>query len=158
MATDFGCDGFEAAAHLLDLDGHGGQGGGVLAAGAVLVDDGAQVGPAVESGPADLRACCYLSERDGLSGGGELGAGGLDPGRLVRSAGIGLADEQVEPVQEAAVAGGLVAPAAFGGVGGESFGVDSLQLQHREKGGVVAEVRAVLADVGVGARSLGGGA
>src|SRR5215471_15625571 len=74
------------------------------------------------------------------------------------SAGMGLGDEQVEPVDEAAVAGGLVAPAAGGGVGGERFGVGALQLQHRQEAGLGAEVRAVLADVGVGARALGGGA
>src|SRR5437867_10717284 len=74
------------------------------------------------------------------------------------SAGIGLADQQVEPFGEAAVAGGLGAPAAGGGVGGEGFGIGSLQLQDGQEAGVVAEVRAVLADVGVGARSLGGGA
>ena len=45
MAADFGGDGFEAAAQLVDLDGQAGQGGGVAAAGAVLLDDGAQVGP-----------------------------------------------------------------------------------------------------------------
>src|SRR6266566_6377626 len=73
------------------------------------------------------------------------------------SAGIGLGDEQVEPFEEAAVAGGFGAPAAGGGVGGEGFGVGALQLQYRQEAGLGAEVRAVLADVGVGARSLGGG-
>src|SRR5438094_8973818 len=75
-----------------------------------------------------------------------------------RSAGMGLADEQVEPLDEAAVPGCLVAPAAGGGVGGERFGVGPLQLQHGQEAGLGAEVRAVLADVGVGARALGGGA
>ena len=56
VAADFGGDGFEAAAQLVDLDGQAGQGAGVLAAGAVLVDDGAQVGPPVKSGAADARA------------------------------------------------------------------------------------------------------
>src|SRR5439155_20693770 len=74
------------------------------------------------------------------------------------SAGTGLADEQVEPVDEAAVPGSLVAPAAGGGVGGECFGVDALQLQHGQEAGPGAEVRAVLADVGIGAGALGGGA
>ena len=68
VAADFGGDGFEAAAHLVDLDGQAGQGGGVLAPGAVLVDDGAQVGPPVEGGAADPRACCDCRERDGLPG------------------------------------------------------------------------------------------
>ena len=54
-----------------------------LAAGAVLVDDGAQVGPPVEGGAADPGAGGYVGEGDGLPGGGQLGAGGLDPGQLV---------------------------------------------------------------------------
>src|SRR6266436_9878325 len=74
------------------------------------------------------------------------------------SAGIGLGDEQVEPFEEAAVAGGFVAPAGRGGVGGEGFGVGALQWHDGQEAGVVAEVRAVLADIGVGARALGGGA
>ena len=83
VAADFGGDGFEAAAQLVDLDGETGQGGGVAAAGAVFLDDGAQVGPPVEGGPADTGAGGYVGEGDGLPGGGELGAGGLDPGLLV---------------------------------------------------------------------------
>jgi hypothetical protein len=83
VAADLGGDGFEAAAQLVDLDDETGQGGGVAAAGAVLLDDGAQVGPAVEGGPADPRAGGCFGERDGLPGRGELGAGGLDPGLLV---------------------------------------------------------------------------
>src|SRR6266700_148644 len=53
-----------------------------------------------------------------------------------RSAGMGLGDEQVEPVDEAAVAGGFGAPAAGGGVGGEGFGVGALQLQYRAELGL----------------------
>ena len=83
VAADVGGDGFEAAAQLVDLEGEAGQGGGFAAAGAVLVDERAQVGPPVEGGPADLGAGGYFGERDGLPGGGELGAGGLDPGQLV---------------------------------------------------------------------------
>ena len=83
VAADLGGDGFEAAAQLVDLDGETGQGGGVVAAGAVLLDDGAQVSPPVEGGPADPGAGGYFGERDGLPGGGQLGAGGLDPGQLV---------------------------------------------------------------------------
>src|SRR6266702_4697652 len=75
-----------------------------------------------------------------------------------RSAGIGLGDEQVEPLDEAAVAGGFLAPAPGLSVGGERLGVGALQLQHRQEAGPGAEVRAVLADVGVGAGALGGGA
>src|SRR5947207_12708193 len=74
------------------------------------------------------------------------------------SAGMGLGDERIEAFDEAAVAVGLAAPAAGGGVGGEGFGVGALQLKHRQEAGLGAEVRAVLADVGVSARALGGGA
>ncbi len=83
VVADLGGDGFEAAAQLVDLHGQAGQGAGVLAAGAVLVDDGAQVGPPVEGGAADACACCYFFEGDGLPGSSEVGAGGLDPGQLV---------------------------------------------------------------------------
>src|ERR1035441_7248339 len=65
VAADFGGDGFEAAAQLIDLDGETGQGGGVVAAGAVFLDDGAQLGVAVEGGPADAGAGGYFGERDG---------------------------------------------------------------------------------------------
>jgi hypothetical protein len=83
VAADAGGDGFEAAAQLVDLDGEAGEGGGVAGAGAVLVDDGAQVGPPVEGGAADPGEDGYLTEGDGLPGRGELGAGGLDPGQFV---------------------------------------------------------------------------
>jgi hypothetical protein len=83
VAADLGGDGFEAVAQLVDLDGETGQGGGVAVAGAVLLDDGAQVGPPVKSGPADPGAGGYFPERDGLPGRGQLGADALDPGRLV---------------------------------------------------------------------------
>ena len=79
VAADLGGDGFEAAAQLVDLDGQAGQGAGILTAGAVLLDDSAQVGPPVKGGPADPRAGGYFGERDGLPGGCEVGAGGLDP-------------------------------------------------------------------------------
>ena len=68
---------------LVDLHGQAGQGGGVASAGAVLVDERAQVGPPVEGGAADAGARGYLAEGDGLPGRGELGAGGLDPGLVV---------------------------------------------------------------------------
>ena len=83
MAANLGGEGFEAAAQLVELDGQAGQGAGILTAGPVLLDDDARVGLPVEGGPADLRAGGYFPERDGLPGGGELGAGSLDPGQLV---------------------------------------------------------------------------
>jgi hypothetical protein len=85
VAADAGGDGFEAAAQLVDLHDQAGQGGGVLPAGAVLLDDGVQVGPPVESCAADPGAGGYFGEGDGLPGCGELGAGGFDPGLLVVS-------------------------------------------------------------------------
>jgi hypothetical protein len=80
VVTDLGGDGFETAAQLVDLDGQAGQGAGILAAGAVFLDDGAQVVPPVKRGPADAGSAGYFGERDRLPGGGQLGAGGLDPG------------------------------------------------------------------------------
>jgi hypothetical protein len=85
VAADAGGEGFDAAAQLVDLHGQAGQGGGVASAGAVLVHERAQVGPPVEGGPADVGAVGYFGECDGLSGGGQFGAGGLDPGQLVVS-------------------------------------------------------------------------
>ena len=76
-------DGFETAAQLVDLHGQAGEGGGVAAAGAVVVDESAQVGPPVEGGAADVGEDGDLAEGDGLPGGGQFGAGGLDPGQLV---------------------------------------------------------------------------
>ena len=50
---------------------------------------------------------------------------------------------------------GLVDPTACLGVGRQRFGVDPLGRQDGNAGGVGAEVGAVLADVGIGTRSLG---
>jgi hypothetical protein len=83
VAADAGSDGFEAAAQLVDLHGQAGHGGGVASAGAVLVNDSAQVGPPVEGGAADAGEDGYLFECDGPPSGGQLGAGCLDPGQLV---------------------------------------------------------------------------
>jgi hypothetical protein len=44
VAADFGGEGFEALAELVDLDGEAGEGEGVALVLAVLVDDGAQFG------------------------------------------------------------------------------------------------------------------
>ena len=64
--------------------------------------------------------------------------------------------EGVEAGDEAPVTIGFIDPAARLGVGGQCFGVDPLSREHRDAGGVGAEVGAVLADVGVGTRTLGG--
>jgi hypothetical protein len=63
VAADLGSDGFDAAAQLVDLDGETGQGSGVVAAGAVLLDDSAQAGPPVEGGPADAGGGRLLRRR-----------------------------------------------------------------------------------------------
>ena len=52
----------------------------------------------------------------------------------------------------------FVDPAACLGVDEECLGVDALRGEHGGRCGVGAEAGAVLADVGVGAGSLGGGA
>jgi len=48
VAADLGGEGFEALAELVDLDGEAGEAQGVALVLAVLVDDGAQFGVAVE--------------------------------------------------------------------------------------------------------------
>ena len=53
---------------------------------------------------------------------------------------------------------GFVDPASVLGVGEERFGVDALDGEHGDGGGVGAEAGAVFADVGVGAGALGWGA
>jgi hypothetical protein len=77
------------------------------------------------------------------------------PARFIRP---GAADEQVEPLDEGAVAGCFFAAAAPLGVGGERFGVGALGGEDRQEALLGAEVGAVLADVGVRAGALGGGA
>jgi hypothetical protein len=64
----------------------------------------------------------------------------------------------VEAVEQAPVAGGFFAPAADLGIGGEDLHVGVLGGQYGAKRGVGTEVRAVFADVGVGAGALRGGA
>ena len=58
----------------------------------------------------------------------------------------------------AVISAGFVCPAAGFGVGEQGLGVGALGAQDGEEAGVGTEVRAVLADVGVAAGSLGGGA
>ena len=53
VASDFGGEGFDAGAELVDLDGESGEGEGVAVSLAVFLDQGAQLGVPVESGPAD---------------------------------------------------------------------------------------------------------
>ena len=158
VATDLGGDGFEATAQLVDLDGLAGQGSGVAIADAVLVDNGVQVGPPVEDDPADPGAGGYFGERDCCPAAASSAQAASTRACSSWSAGTGVGDEQVEPVDEARVPGGFGAPAAGGGVGGERFGVGPLQLHDQQEAGVGMEVRTMLADVGVGAGALGGGA
>ena len=56
------------------------------------------------------------------------------------------------------MAGGFFSPAARFGVGEECLGVGVLGGQDRQERGTGAEAGAVLADVGVGAAALDGGA
>ena len=56
------------------------------------------------------------------------------------------------------MAGGFFSPAAGFGVGEERLGVGALGGQDGQERGIGAEAGAVLADVGVGAAALGGGA
>lgn len=64
----------------------------------------------------------------------------------------------VEAGDEPAVAVGLVDPPTGLGIFCQRLGVDALGREHRDAGGVGAEARTVLADVGIGARTLGWGA
>src|SRR5437016_11238924 len=53
LAADFGGEGFEGGAELVDLDGQPGEGQRVAEALPVFPDDGAQFGVPVEGGAAD---------------------------------------------------------------------------------------------------------
>jgi hypothetical protein len=83
VAADAGGNGFEAMPELVDLNGQAGQGAGVASAGAVFVDDRAQVGAPVESGAADAGERSDLGKGDGLAVAGQGGAGGLDFGKFL---------------------------------------------------------------------------
>jgi len=85
---------------------------------------------------------------------------GLATTRLLATRGVaaGLVDELVQAFGEPAVPGGLLVPAAGLGVGGQCEGVGVLGAQNSEEAGVGAVVRAVFADVCVGAGSLRRGA
>ena len=79
--ADLGGHGFEALAELVELDSEAGEGEGVLAPLAVLVDDGVQLRAAIKSGPADPGASGNGVEGDLLAGGGEIDTGLLDAGQ-----------------------------------------------------------------------------
>ena len=137
-----------------------GEGERVAAVLAVFFDDGAEFGAPVEGGAADAGV-----GGDGVEGDGGAGrraswaAGAFDANGGFVGHGVSvLVQELVEAFDEAAVAGGFLAPAAGVGVGGQRRGVGALGGQDRQEGRFGAEVRAVLADVGVGAGSLGRGA
>src|ERR1035441_11071199 len=71
------------------------------------------------------------------------------------SAGIGVGDQGVDALDEAAMTGDFGSPSPCLGVSEKRLGVDALEAQDRQEGLLGTEVRAVLADVRVGARSLG---
>ena len=74
------------------------------------------------------------------------------------SLGAGLGDERVESVKKSAVPVCFVDPTPVLGVGEQGLSVDALSAEHGDRGGVGSEAGAVLADVGVGAGTLGRGA
>jgi len=67
-----------------------------------------------------------------------------------------LNQERVEAADESSMAICLLDPAAGFSIVSECFGIDPLSREHQDTCSVRAEVGAVLADVGVGARTLGG--
>ena len=174
LPADFRGDGVEGLGEVVDAVGQPGEGEQFAVAGAVAVDDRAEVAAAVAGGAADAGCGGDGGEGDVRAGGDERFAGRADPGGVggrvrvgsavgfvsggCRSFCSGVGDQLVEAVGEAAVSVGFVGPAAGFGVRGERGGVGALGGEHGEEAGVGAEVRAVLADVGVGAGSLGGGA
>jgi hypothetical protein len=68
-----------------------------------------------------------------------------------------LGDERIESGDELAMPVCLVDPSALCCVCGQLLGVDALGCKDSEVGGVGVKAGAVLADVGIGARSLCGG-
>ena len=68
MASDVVSDSLDRGAEVRDLVGEAGQGAGVGLSGAVLVDDGAQLGVAVEGRAADLGEAGDGGEGDLLVG------------------------------------------------------------------------------------------
>ena len=79
--ADFGSDGFEALAELVELDGETGEGEGLLALLAVLGHDGVEFRAAIEGGPPDAGSSSNRVEGDLLAVGGEFDAGLFDPGQ-----------------------------------------------------------------------------
>ena len=133
VAADLGGDFLEGGAEVGDLGGEPGQGGGFSSAGAVLFDDGAEVGVAVEGGSAEPGAGGDGVEGDrvrGVARGRRRRPRRVAVCRLV-SSGLGLFDVGVQACDEAAVTFDFAAPAAGLGVTGEGFGVGSLRGQDR---------------------------
>ena len=156
MVADLGSHRFEALAELVELDGETGEGERLLALAAVLGHYGVELRTPVESGPADFGVGCYSVEGEILAGGGELDAGLLHTGRtLVRHPALALAMSSVEALDEATVPCGFVAPAPRFGICGEAFGIGALGAKDLQERRLGAEVRAVLAYVGIGARRPG---
>src|SRR5688572_6496412 len=79
-------DGFECGAEVCYLAAESGERAGLCCVGAVFGDDGAQVGVAVEGGPAKPGGVGDGGEGHLPVGLGEVGAGSFDPGE-----GVGVA-------------------------------------------------------------------
>ncbi len=79
MLADVAGDGFKRGAQVADLGGQARESAGVGLPGAVLADDGAELGVAVEGGPGQPGAGGDRGEGDRLSSLCEFGRGPLDP-------------------------------------------------------------------------------
>ncbi len=78
LVADSVGEGFEAGAEVGDFGGEAGEGVAVVAVAAVVVDDGSELGVAVEGGAADAGVFGDGGERDLFAGLGEVRAGGFD--------------------------------------------------------------------------------
>jgi hypothetical protein len=83
VAPDFGGDGIQGGAQVIDLAGEPGERVRFACAGTVLFDDGAQLRSPVEGGAANVCVVGDGVESDRAAGLGELGAGSFDAGETV---------------------------------------------------------------------------
>ncbi len=130
MAADFGGDCVQGDAEVGDLGDQPGEGAGFPSARAVFLDDGAEVGVAVEGGSAEAGAGGDAVEGDRVVR-RDASSAQASSTRWRSLVGchpdLRLIDVGVEAFDEAAVAFGFAAPAAGFGVAGEGFGVGALR-------------------------------